>query len=103
MTMPTNAPAHDDSRTGTESDAGDASDRSDGDIPERARPLASYLDQRLHDEGTFYDKSRFIAEELSLSPKEIGSYMSRLQDEATNLDIEKWGYTNGTTWRVSRP
>jgi hypothetical protein len=99
MTMHTNATTPDPSRTDPDRDP---SDRNDG-IPERAEPLAAYLDRRLHEEGAFYEKSRFIAEEINLSPKEIGAYMPRLQEEAPALDIEKWAYTNGTTWRVSRP
>ena len=72
-------------------------------LPEQARALAAYLDRRLTEDGTFYEKSRFIAEELDLSAKEIGGYMPRLQRSADHLEIEKWGYTRGTTWRVSRP
>jgi hypothetical protein len=100
MTMHTNAPAPGASSTDAESDATDDEEET---VPDRAKPLAAYLDRRLREEGAFYDKSRFIAEEVDLSPKEIGAYLSRLQEAAPDLDIEKWGYTNGTTWRISRP
>lgn len=50
--------------------------------------------------GDFYFKSKFIAEEVGLSPKEIGALMVKLKDSATDLDIEKWSYTGATTWRV---
>lgn len=98
MRMQTNATTSEPSRTDADRDP---SDRSES-VPERAEPLAAYLDCRLREEGAFYAKSRFIAEEITLSPKEIGAYMSRLQEESSVLDIEKWAYTNGTTWRVSR-
>jgi hypothetical protein len=96
--MQTNTDPTDDSRIDR------SSERSrDSSIPDQAAPLEQYLDDRLREEEVFYDKSRFIAEEVDLSPKEIGAYMRRLREEAPHFQIEKWGYTNGTTWRVSRP
>jgi hypothetical protein len=47
-----------------------------------------------------YFKSKFIAEEVGLSPKEIGALMVKLKDSATELQVEKWSYTSATTWRV---
>jgi hypothetical protein len=70
-------------------------------LPSKAAPLVAYLRERVREEGTLYVKSRFIAEDIGLSSKEIGSYMQRIQDAATDLDVEAWAYTNGTTWRVS--
>jgi len=63
--------------------------------------LRSYLRQRAED-GEVYVKSKFIADDVGLSPKEIGALMVKLRDSATDLDIEKWSYTSATTWRVSR-
>ena len=71
------------------------------DLPAKARPLVEYLRARTREEGTIYVKSRFIAEDIDLSSKEIGSFMKRLADGATDLSVEQWSYTNGTTWRVS--
>jgi len=50
--------------------------------------------------GDFYFKSKFIADEVGLSPKEIGALMVKLAESATDLEIEKWSYTSATTWRV---
>jgi len=61
--------------------------------------LKSYLAQKASD-GEMYFKSKFIADEVGLSPKEIGALMVKLRDSATDLDIEKWSYTSATTWRV---
>ncbi|ELZ79310.1 hypothetical protein C454_13483 [Haloferax gibbonsii ATCC 33959] len=47
-----------------------------------------------------YFKSKFIADDVGLSPKEIGALMVKLRDSATDLTIEKWSYTSATTWRV---
>ena len=64
--------------------------------------LRRYLCQRAED-GEVYVKSKFIADDVGLSPKEIGALMVKLRDSAADLDIEKWSYTSATTWRVSRP
>jgi hypothetical protein len=61
--------------------------------------LLSYLRDRAAD-GEIYFKSKFIADDVDLSPKEIGALMVKLRDSATDLEIEKWSYTSATTWRV---
>lgn len=61
--------------------------------------LKSYLRDRAQD-GELYFKSKFIADEVGLSPKEIGALMVKLRESATELEIEKWSYTSATTWRV---
>ena len=63
--------------------------------------LAGYLRERAAD-GEMYFKSKFISDDVGLSPKEIGALMVQLRDTATDLDIEKWSYTSATTWRVQR-
>ena len=50
--------------------------------------------------GDYYFKSKFIADEVGLSPKEIGALMVKLKDTAQEIEIEKWSYTSATTWRV---
>jgi len=61
--------------------------------------LRAYLRQKASD-GEVYFKSKFIADEVDLSPKEIGALMVKLRESATDLEIEKWSYTSATTWRV---
>ncbi len=64
--------------------------------------LKQYLRSRVTDsDGEIYFKSKFIADEVGLSPKEIGALMVKLKDSATELEIEKWSYTSATTWRVA--
>jgi hypothetical protein len=70
-------------------------------LPEKARPLVEYLRARVREEDDIYIKSRYIAAEIELSSKEIGSFMKRLETGATDVSVEAWSYTNGTTWRVS--
>ncbi|MFB6153861.1 MAG: hypothetical protein ABEJ27_06370 [Halodesulfurarchaeum sp.] len=61
--------------------------------------LKSYLREKAED-GELYFKSKFIADEVGLSPKEIGALMVKLKNSASDLEIEKWSYTSATTWRV---
>ena len=63
--------------------------------------LRTYLRQRAED-GEVYVKGKFIADDVGLSPKEIGALMVKLQDSGGDLEVEKWSYTSATTWRVSR-
>jgi CRP-like cAMP-binding protein len=63
--------------------------------------LRTYLRQRAED-GEVYIKGKFIADDVGLSPKEIGALMVKLRDSAGDLEVEKWSYTSATTWRVSR-
>jgi hypothetical protein len=61
--------------------------------------LRQYLASRAR-EGEYFFKSKFIADDVDLSPKEIGALMVKLRDSASDLVIEKWSYTGATTWRV---
>ena len=62
--------------------------------------LRAYLSQKAED-GEVYFKSKFIADDVGLSPKEIGALMVKLKDTTSDLEIEKWSYTSATTWRVT--
>jgi len=75
---------------------------SDVDSPQsKEARLATYLRERA-DAGDMYFKSKFIAEEVGLSAKEIGALIVKLQDSIDDLSIERWSYTGATTWRVER-
>ncbi|AEN06340.1 hypothetical protein [Halolamina sp.] len=63
--------------------------------------LTRYLREKI-DEGEMYFKSKFIANEVELSPKEIGALMVKLSDSTAELSVEKWSYTSATTWRVEQ-
>jgi hypothetical protein len=67
--------------------------------PSKEQRLKEYLVSKAED-GELYFKSKFIADEVGLSPKEIGALMVKLRDSATELTVEKWSYTSATTWRV---
>lgn len=67
----------------------------------KAERLAEFLREEAAD-GEAYFKAKFIADDVGLSPKEIGALIVQLQDSVSDLEIEKWSYTGATTWRVSR-
>ena len=67
----------------------------------KAERLAAFLREEAAD-GETYFKAKFIADDVDLSPKEIGALIVQLQDSVADLEIEKWSYTGATTWRVSR-
>ena len=52
--------------------------------------------------GKHFFKSKSIARELGLSPNEVGTNISMLIDNSEDIIIEKWSYSHGTTWRVTR-
>jgi len=62
--------------------------------------LKRYLYEKAAD-GEHFFKSKFIADEVGLSPKEIGALMVKLRESATDIEIEKWSYTSATTWRIA--
>jgi len=78
-----------------------ASDASTNDSKSKDERLADYLRARV-DDGEMYFKSKFIADDVGLSSKEIGALIVKLQDSIDDLSIERWSYTGATTWRVEQ-
>ena len=77
-----------------------SADRSGESTASKADRLAAFLREEAAD-GETYFKSKFITDDVDLSPKEIGALIVQLQDSVQDLEIEKWSYTGATTWRVS--
>ena len=73
-----------------------APDSADGSKEEQ---LKQYLVEKARD-GEFYFKSKFIADDVDMSPKQIGALMYKLRDSVSELEIERWSYTGATTWRI---
>lgn len=67
---------------------------------DKKQRLKEYLATKAAD-GEVYVKSKFIADDVGLSPKEIGALMVVLKDTASEIEIEKWSYTSATTWRIA--
>jgi hypothetical protein len=61
--------------------------------------LETYLRRQAAD-GEAYIKSKFIADDLGLTASQVGALLARLRDADGGPEVEKWSYTNATTWRV---
>ena len=68
-------------------------------LTEKQARILSFLRERT-DTQTYF-KSRLVADELDMSAKEVGANMGAVREAATDVDIEKWGYSSGTTWMVT--
>ncbi|WP_248897513.1 DUF7123 family protein [Haloplanus halobius] len=68
------------------------------DLNEKQRRILAYL--REHAATKTYFKSRLIAAELGLTAKEVGANMTAIRTGEFDIDVEKWGYSSGTTWKV---
>ncbi|MDS0293509.1 DUF7123 family protein [Halogeometricum luteum] len=68
-------------------------------LSEKQQNILRYL--RANAAEQTYFKSRLIAEELGLSAKEVGANMRTIIDGEHDVTIEKWGYSSGTTWKVT--
>lgn len=63
--------------------------------------LRRYLRQQV-DDGKIYFKSKYVAADLDMTAHEVGALFLKLTERETELEIEKWASSNGTTWRVTR-
>ena len=59
--------------------------------------------QHLREKGQTktYFKSRLIGDALDMTAKEVGTNMTAIQNSTQGVDVEKWGYSSSTTWKVS--
>ncbi|ACL16326.1 MULTISPECIES: DUF7123 family protein [Methanosphaerula] len=62
--------------------------------------IVQYLRSGLS-KGKHYFKSKYIAMDLGLSSKEVGTNMAILADICDDLTITRWSYSNSTTWMVT--
>lgn len=61
--------------------------------------LINYLKNKVHS-GKCFLKSKYIARELGLSSKEVGTNMAILAETCPDFQIVKYSYSNSTTWLV---
>lgn len=62
--------------------------------------LIEYLKDRIRSGRGFF-KSKYIARELGLSSKEVGTNMAILAETCPDFTIERYSYSNSTTWLVT--
>jgi hypothetical protein len=70
------------------------------DLSAKQRRILQYL--RTEAGERTYFKSRLIAKDLGLSAKEVGANMRAILDGEFDITVEKWGYSSGTTWKVTQ-
>ncbi|MFB6120650.1 MAG: hypothetical protein ABEJ68_05990 [Halobacteriaceae archaeon] len=71
------------------------------DLDEEDRRIVSYLRESV-ERGERYFRAKNIANSIGLTAKQVGARLPRLSEEAEDVDIEKWGRSRSTTWRVER-
>ncbi|GAB3675853.1 DUF7123 family protein [Halopiger thermotolerans] len=69
------------------------------DLTSKQRRILQYL--RENAATKTYFKSRIIGKELGMTAKEVGSNITAIQEGDYDVEIEKWGYSSSTTWKVS--
>lgn len=69
---------------------------------ERQICLIRYLKNQINT-GKCFLKSKYIAKEIGLSPKEVGTNMAILSETCPDFTIVRYSYSNSTTWMVSAP
>jgi hypothetical protein len=67
---------------------------------ERQMTLIKYLEDRVK-EGKNFFKSKYIARETGLSSKEVGTNMGLLAENCPKFTIQKYSYSNSTTWLIT--
>ncbi|MFB6082036.1 MAG: hypothetical protein ABEJ67_04360 [Halanaeroarchaeum sp.] len=66
---------------------------------EEERRILDYLRDNVAG-GEGYFRAKNIAEALGLSAKQVGVRLANLAEKSEDVDIEKWGRSRSTTWRV---
>lgn len=61
--------------------------------------ILGYLKAGIAKGGKFF-KAKYIAKDLGLSSKEVGTNLAILADNCDELEISRWSYSNSTTWLV---
>jgi len=69
------------------------------DLNDKQSRILQYLREKA--ETKTYFKSRLIGDELDMTAKEVGTNMTAIQNGAHDVNVEKWGYSSSTTWKVS--
>lgn len=68
-------------------------------LSDEDQQILRYLKDRAA-AGHEYFRSRHIAEAVDLSAKQVGARLSRIASATDELEIEQWGRSKSTTWRV---
>jgi len=69
-------------------------------LSEEDRRILEHLRERVGG-GEAYVRAKHIAEHIGLSAKQVGARLPKVAEAADEVDIEKWGRSRSTTWRVT--
>ena len=69
------------------------------DLSDKQQRILEYL--RQHAGAKTYFKSRLIGRDLGMTANEVGTNMTAIADGEFDLDVERWGYSSSTTWKVT--
>lgn len=69
------------------------------DYTDEERKIVDYLRESA-EAGERYFRSKTIADAIGLTAKQVGVRLPRLAEKSEDVDIEKWGRSKSTTWRV---
>ena len=69
------------------------------DLSTKQHRILEYL--REKGQTKTYFKSRLIGDDLEMTAKEVGTNMTAIQRGEFDVDVEKWGYSSSTTWKVT--
>ncbi|WP_049982728.1 hypothetical protein [Halorubrum sp. BV1] len=67
---------------------------------EEEQRILAYLTDSVT-RGERYVRSKTIADAIGLTAKQVGSRLPRVAEKSDDVDIEKWGRSRSTTWRVT--
>ncbi|MEE6209839.1 hypothetical protein U3A55_06715 [Salarchaeum sp. III] len=69
------------------------------DYTDEEREIVDYLRESVAT-GERYFRSKAIADAIGLTAKQVGVRLPRLAEKSEDVDIEKWGRSRSTTWKV---
>ena len=69
------------------------------DLSDKQRRILEYL--RANAGARTYFKSRLIGADLGMTANEVGTNMTAIADGAFDVEVERWGYSSSTTWKVT--
>lgn len=68
-------------------------------LSDKQQRILRYLRENADDQTYF--KSRLIGDALGMTPKEVGANMTALTEGDFDVEVDKWGYSSSTTWKVT--
>ena len=66
----------------------------------RRKILREYIKKETAN-GRIYFKAKDIGKDTGLSNKQIGGGMRMMVEDDSELEIERWGYSKSTTWKIT--